>query len=118
MKLALIHPDNQIIGDGYIAWQWAAGNTVIESVWAARENTDAGLPADGYVISVKLPEMRADGDPVYVFADDAAEVVGAAILSAVKWESAWMEYAGTYLRDLLSQPPVETENGDDLVEAG
>jgi len=117
-KFALIHPDNQIIGDGFIAWQWAAGNTIIESIYAARDNADTGLEAGSYIVSIKLPEMKADGDPIYVFAADAAEAVGTALLSAVRWETVWTEHAGTYLRDLLSQQPAATEDDDDMKEVG
>lgn len=104
-KFDLIHPDAQIIGDGFIAWQWAAGDAVVESVYAARDSV--GLTAGQYVISLKLPEVKEVGAPVFVFQDDAADVLGAAILSACRWQNEWQVHAGGYLLRALEREPAD-----------
>ena len=113
-KFELTKPDNQILGDGFIVWQWSAGSAVVEAIYAAREGVVGNLDAGGYIVSMKLPEMTTEGDPVYVFGEDAAETLGSVILSAVRWETVWTHHAGEYLRDLLSQePPAVDDSADD-----
>lgn len=91
MSFDIAKPDNQIIGDGFIVWQWIVlnGASVIESVLSIRDGNPTGVDPGGYTVSMRLPKSDADGDPVYAFDHDAAYVLGQAVMSAHEWKYRW-----------------------------
>lgn len=108
-----VKPTNQVIGDGFIAWQWVLleGNVVVESALSLREGNETNLPVGDYAVSLRLPASEQEGDPVYVFSDESVNIVGSALCTAWEWKDVWTEHAGEYLRELISRP-VETESDD------
>lgn len=95
-------PDTQDIGDGVIVWRWEVlnGSIMVESVLATREENQAKLAKDEYVVSVDLP-VSENGK--YSFYDESSKEVGQAILSAWNWKEIWKLHAGDFLLENLSQ---------------
>lgn len=95
-------PNTQDIGDGVIVWRWEVldGAVMIESVLATRDDNQAHLSKDEYVVSIDLPASETGK---YSFYDDSAKEVGQAILSAWNWKEIWKLHAGDFLLETLSQ---------------